>query len=69
MPSVPRNDWNSAVKHLLAATPLADRAFLVPHHPPRQRPELAEHLEMAAEHVVGLTGRDHPPADRTGRSR
>ena len=27
-------------EHLLGATPLADRPLLVPHHPPRQRPEL-----------------------------
>ena len=55
-------------EHLLAATPLADRALLVPHHPPRQRPELSEHLEMAAEHVMGLAGRDHPPADQPGEA-
>ena len=43
-------------EHLLAAAPLADRPFLVPHHPPRQRPELGEHLEMAGRARRGPGG-------------
>ena len=36
---------------------------MVPHRPAGHGAELAQHLEVAAEDVVGLAGRDHPPAD------
>jgi hypothetical protein len=65
---VPRNDWNSALKVCLPPRhcPIAPSWS----HTTRrgQRSELSEDLEMTTEDVVGLTGREHPPADQPGEA-
>src|SRR3954471_1186948 len=53
----------------LPAPPPTDAGLLVPHRRARHRPELTQHLELAAEHVVGLAGRDRAATGRTAPAR
>ena len=46
----------------LRSVPLADRPLLIPDHHPGNSPELADDLQVPAQHVVRLAGGDHPAA-------